>query len=567
MNEHPINRRLLLEGSTASLVAILLAGCGGSSAKLPPVSTGTATTSTGPTNTATAGVAADVPGPPAQGGKRGGRLVNVWDEEGSTYDPAVAYSGTGWDAIADLLNAALYAYSEAGEPLPNAAAAAPTVSADGLVYTIPLRPGVTFHNGRAVVAADYKYAWERVLNPKLESWASSYMMSIAGAQELFDRKAKELTGVRAVDDATLEVTLKEADVTFLYLLTQPFTAAVPREEVVKLGNEGFAKSPTGTGPFRLVSYDPQGQKATFQRFDGYFWEGLPYLDEVEFRWGIDQNAQLLMLQRNQADVLGYGLTTRSLQRINATSSLQPFLYSQPLYACRWVALEQRRNKALANPLVREALNWATNRDQLQRVTAGEADGWGAPFPKAMLQSRTFTPYTYDPEKAKSLLAQSGVGDLSATLWVTSSPEPELGQVLQQQWKDAGFTLKLKQASTDAVTELINKGGCDAWISTYWGIYPTALDVVKLYWESDGTWNQYGFKNADVDRLAKQARATTDHAAREAILAQIEELVAKDAGGVFIENVNWNLGVNLPRLKNFHYSGVFGTYYDRVWVDA
>ena len=134
-------------------------------------------------------------------------------------------------------------------PLPNARPTCPTVSDDGLVYTIPLRAGVMFHHGRAVTAADYKYAFERALDPKNESWAASYIYTIDGAQEIYDGQAKERAASAVVDDMTLEVTLTQPDVTFLYALTQPFTAPVPDEEVERLG-DNWGRDATGNGPYR-----------------------------------------------------------------------------------------------------------------------------------------------------------------------------------------------------------------------------------------------------------------------------------------------------------------------------
>ena len=157
-----------------------------------------------------------------------------------------------------------------------------------------------------MVAADYKYAWERVLDPKTQSWAASYIYTIKGAKELYRRQAQELAGVEVVDDSTLRVTLVQPDITFVYALTQPFMAPVPKEEVDRLGAD-FADTPVGNGPFKVGTYDSQGQRYVFTRFDDYYWKGLPYLDEVEFRWGIDQSVQLLMMQRGELDLMGYGL--------------------------------------------------------------------------------------------------------------------------------------------------------------------------------------------------------------------------------------------------------------------
>ena len=374
--------------------------------------------------------------------------------------------------------------------------------------------------------------------------------------------------MKVVDDHTLRVTLVQPDVTFLYALTQPFTAPVPRE-VVKRYGRNFSTHVVGNGPYALQSYDSQGQRMVFKRFPGYFWRGLPYVDEVEYRWGIDPGVLLLMMQRGEVDMLPNGFATTELQRINASSALKPYLFQQGLLASRWVNL-QPRVPAFRNPRLRQALNWATDREQLQRVTGGEGIAWGAPFPKDMLGGqRTFTPYTYDPARAKRLLRESGIDPRSvqATLWVTDAPEPQLGQVLQQQWKALGIGVTLKQATYDTVNELALKGRCDAWISTYYAIYPTAIDVISQYWETGGSANYTKYSNALVDRLTRRARTTSDPARRNALLARAEAAIGGDGAGVFLENVNWLMGRNPKRIHNFHYSGVYGPYYDRLWLQA
>ena len=225
-----------------------------------------------------------------------------------------------------------------------------------------------------------------------------------------------------------------------------------------------------------------------------------------------------------------------------------------------------RVEAFRDVRVRQALNWATDRDQLQRVTGGEATAWGAPFPVDMLAgSRTFQPYTLDLDRARSLLADAGSPKVAATLWVSDSPEPQVGAVLQQQWKAIGVDITLKQASYATINDLSIKGKCDSWVSTFYAIYPTAIDLISQYWETGGSSNYTHYSNADVDRLTAQARGTTDPNARNALLAQVEAKVGDDAAGVFCENVNWIMARNPDRLKNFHYSGVYGAYYDRLWV--
>src|ERR1700704_3916483 len=99
MAEHqgprPLNRRDLLAGAGTGILAIYLVGCGGSSSKLPTTSGGTGPATTGgTTRSGTAGIG--VPGPPAEGGTPGGKLVVVWQAEGNSNDPAIGYTGTSW---------------------------------------------------------------------------------------------------------------------------------------------------------------------------------------------------------------------------------------------------------------------------------------------------------------------------------------------------------------------------------------------------------------------------------------------------------------------------------------
>ena len=99
-----------------------------------------------------------------------------------------------------------------------------------------------------------------------------------------------------------------------------------------------------------------------------------------------------MMQRGDIDLMGYGLTAQSLAETSASDRLKKYRFEQRLLASRWINLHPRV-EAFRDVRVRQALNWATDRDQLQRVTGGEATAWGAPFPVDMLAgSRTFQPY-------------------------------------------------------------------------------------------------------------------------------------------------------------------------------
>jgi peptide/nickel transport system substrate-binding protein len=509
-------------------------------------------------------------GPPGPGsfatGRYGGRVVTGWSSEANSYDAALGYDLQSWEAISCLLYSPLYQYAgEYGGPKPSAALAMPTVSDGGTTYTITLRPDVRFHNGRRVVAQDYVYAWTRLLDPKLESWASSYLLGIDGAEKVNAGKAKVLTGLTALDDRTLQVRLNAPNIMFLTTLCLPFTAAVPREAVDKLGKH-FSHTPVGNGPFKIVKYDSTAQRAIFARNKDFFWHGVPLLDQVEYRWGIDPSLQFLQLQKGNLDILGEGLSVGDAARVQAKDSLRDnFLVPVSVNALSYIA-PNYTSPALRDVRVRQALNWATDREQLAKFMHGTSQPWGSAFPAHEADyTRTAQPYGYDPQRAKALLGQAGVETLELE-FINGGDDvwPLLSQVLQQQWAQIGVRLKLSTMSSAAFDAAISKRHGDLFGTDWYQVQPSALDLVDANFVTDGSSNYNGYSNKEVDALVNKAQAALTVSSSNAILSQVETLLTEDAAAIFVGNLSF-LAARAPRVHNYHMRGETGSYYDRMWV--
>ena len=515
-----------------------------------------------------------VPGPqPVSGGRYGGTVNVVWSDPPNSFDPALGYNLTAWDAITELVFfGSLMAYDkQLGGPVANIAAGPPHISADGKTLTFSLRPGVKFHNGREIVASDFIYSWQRMLTPALASWATSYLTSIEGANALINGKTKTLAGVEARGDHTLVVQLTAPDFTILNAFALPFTAPVPQEEVERLGDTAFGETPVGFGPFRITSYDGSGQTARFERFDDYMYPGLPYLDAVSYRWGVDPNVQLLQLQNGAADLLGPGIPSSQAAYVLATPSLRALTQERPSPGNLWLTIYQRQ-PPFSNQKVRQALNWAIDRTAIGRVTYGTFVPWGAPFPAQIADfTPTFKPYGYDPAKAKQLLAEAGYPHgFAATLTISSDdPFPAIAQIVQSQLAGVGIRLSLNQVSSDALTSLEEAeptGGGHLQLDgdDWYEVQPTPADEVDALYTTGASSNYNSYSNPDVDKLAAQARQTFDVVARNKLYAQIQQLIGEDAPFVFLESAEWLAGVG-KRLHNYQYRGETYTYYDRLWV--
>ena len=142
-----------------------------------------------------------------------------------------------------------------------------------------MRDDIKFSDGSSVTARDFIYSFNRAANPDTESpVAELYLGDIVGAQDVIDGNANEISGIKLIDDKTIQINIDSPKAYFLAKLTYP-TAYVLKESNVNVG-ENWTDSPVGTGPFALERYD-LGQILVLKRNDNY-WDDLAKLDRVEF---------------------------------------------------------------------------------------------------------------------------------------------------------------------------------------------------------------------------------------------------------------------------------------------
>lgn len=505
-----------------------------------------------------------VPGPqPVSGGRYGGTVAVGWEEAPNSFDPAAGYNLPAWDAVTEVLYfGSLLAYDkQAGGPAANICEM-PTTSSDGLTLTFKIRPGWKFHNGRQIVASDIVYAWTRMLEPSLASWATSYLQSVEGWDKITAGKTKTLSGVEAPDDQTFVVHLTQPDFTILNACALPMTAPVPRESVQALG-KAWNTTPVGFGPFKIDSYDATNQTATFSKFDGYYYKGLPYIDGITYHWNVDGQLLTLQLQHGDIDLVGDGLPPVSIAQFLSSSALKQYAKKEASPGSLYVTM-YFNHPPFNDPRVRQALNWAVDREAIGRVTYGAYTPSGYPFPLTLPYTKTATPYGYDPQKAKQLLSAAGVTDLNATLYFASTdPDPTVAQVLQQQLGNVGVHLTLNQVSSNALYDLETKGTPDMSLDTWYMVQPTAADEVDALYVTGASNNFNHFSDSEVDRLAKQARRTFDPTVRHGLYEEIQKRLVVDAPYLWLCSTDWVAGVS-PKIENYSYRGETYSYYDRLW---
>jgi ABC-type transport system substrate-binding protein len=182
----------------------------------------------------------------------GGTLIATIAGDPEDLDPAISYGWSDYYSLHEVFNGLLGYKPDTLTLVPDIAASWPTISKDGLVWTFHLRHGVLFQPpvNREVHASDFKYSWERVLNPKTASPGVTFFLDIAGAREFNAGKAKDVSGIRVLGPYTLQVRLVKPYVPFKYVMAMSFSYVVPHEIADKYPKD-FSHHAVGTGPFML----------------------------------------------------------------------------------------------------------------------------------------------------------------------------------------------------------------------------------------------------------------------------------------------------------------------------
>lgn len=468
--------------------------------------------------------------------KQGGAATITFNNDLTTLDPQVGYDWQNWSVIKSIFDG-LMDYKPGTTELEPDLAESYTVSDDGLVYTFKLRGGVKFHNGRLMTSADVKYSFERAVNPATQSPGGGYFSMISGYDDVAGGKVTTLSGIETPDDKTVVFKLSRPDATFLHLMAINFGYIVPKEEVEKAGAD-WGKKPVGTGAFKFVEWVP-GQNIKLERNKDYYHAGVPYLDNITFEFGQDPTVAVLRLKKGEIDIVGDGVPPAQFTEIMADPANKDLIAEGNQLHTGYVTMNVTQ-APFDNLKVRQAVNMAINKDRIVRLINNRAAPASQALPPAM---PGYNPdnkgYAYDPDGAKKLLAEAGVGEITTELYTMNvDPNPRIAQAIQQDLAAVGIKAEIRSL---AQAEVIAAGGTGkapmiwsggmAWIADfpdpanfYYGILGCAGAV-------DGGWNWSRYCNKDLDARAGKADAMVkddQSAARITEWKAIFDDVLKDA---------------------------------------
>lgn len=438
----------------------------------------------------------------------GGSVVVGITQDIDSLDPHnAAYAGTR-EVLFNVFEGLVKPNAE-GDLIP-AVASDVKVSEDAKVYTFTLRNGITFHDGSKVTTDDVVYSIERYADIQGESSAFSNIKEIA-----------------TPDDKTIEISLNEGDSEFLANLT---CAIIP-----KANEANVNKNPIGTGPFKYVSYAP-GESFVVAKYEGYWIEDCPKLDEVTFKIETDADAALTALQAGSIDIYQYLTTDQASVLENAGFTIMEgsVNYVQGMFL-------NNNFEPFKNKTVRQALYYAIDRDEINEfLFEGKSHIIGTnmiPAFKKYYDESTETKYSKDIDKAKELLAEAGYADgfeFTITVPNNYAPHETTAEVIVEQLKKVGITAKISLVD-------FNTWYSDVYVDRNYEATVVAVDGTLApgsYFEknlSTASNNFTNYNNAEFDKVYKEALAATDDKKKVELYQHLQNILADDAASIYVQD--------------------------------
>jgi oligopeptide transport system substrate-binding protein len=510
------------------LAAVVVAG--GSSSGSSKSSSNTSASSSNNSNNGTAQPKKSNSGGGSSNSSGGsGNVLHLAGNDPLTLDPALAFDVDSSAYIVEIFGG-LVQLDQSLNVIPDIAAAMPTVSSDGTVYTFKLRTDVVFQNdNKRVTAQDFKYSMERAANPDTQSpTADQYLGDIVGENAFSRGQAKEISGIKVVDDQTLQITIDAAKPYFLKKLTYPTAYVVDQDQITK-DPRNWTQHPNGTGPFRLKSYSI-GTSLTLVANDRYHL-GVPKIGEVDF--SLAGGSSLTQYQAGQIDISGLGQADLNNGQ-PADPTLDSQFQSKPILSTFYVGFNNKM-PPFDDPKVRQAFSEAIDRQSLaQNVLQGDVPAANSILPPGMPgYNKDAKALPFDPNQAKQLLQQSKyAGKLPPITFTTSGQGADVGPVddaIIQMWKDnLGVDIQVQQVETGTFFTQVRQGKYQMWDAGWEADYPDPEDFLDINFYSQSNLNDVKYSNPQVDQLLTQARTEQDQTKRTQEYQQAEQQILNDA---------------------------------------
>lgn len=503
----------------------------------------------------------------------GGAMIDANVTDIQTIHPLLADDGASIGTVGLMYDSLTGSDIRTGGPAPNGLADFWEIAPDGRTYTFHLNRDAKWHDGTDVTADDVQFSFDVLANPEV---GSSYTQNFLDATESW----------RVIDEHTFEVVAKEPLYTFLYDLV---TWIIPKHiwENVPVADWRTDGGATGQDPSRVVGSGAfrfkewrQGESITVVRNEDYY-DRKPYIESYTTRIWPDQTAVVNALLNGEIDYTG--LEPADVASVEGAEGLTVASYPTRGFSFYMTNMDPEKTTLFQDREVRQALMYGLDRESIVNdILLGRAqvaNGTQPVISYAYEPDRITTKYTFDPAKARALLAEAGWTDSDGDgivekdgtplsfelLYSTGSPTVEqLIAYMQDAWKGIGVEATPRATDFAALVQtLTGDHNFDmallafSWNATF--IQDAMFDCEQY----EGGFNMVKYCNPEIDKLDEESRRTFDEDVRRELIIEATNIINEDLPVAVLFFRKADLGFS-DRLQNFQPSA-WGFNLPYVWI--
>ena len=437
---------------------------------------------------------------PVSGGHM--KAAGISSSNADTLDPAKASLGTDYARCCMVYNRLTF-IDVTGVPQMELAEKLETK--DAKTWTVTLRKGVTYHNGKSLTSADVVFALKRHLDPAVGSKVAKI--------------AAQITEIKAIDPLTVEIVLKAANADLPYIL------ALHHFMIVQDGTTDFSKG-IGTGPFVLETFEP-GVRSIVKKNTNYWKPNLPHLDSFEYFAISDASARVNALLAGDVQFCS-AVDPRSAKLLEGQKGFALSRTNTGTYTNLNIRLD------LNKPDFVTGMKYLVDREQIVNAALrgfGEVSNDQPISTANAFHNPNLKPKAFDPDKAKHYFQKAGVLGQSIPVVASQAADSsvDMAMIVQAAGADIGLTLDIQRVPSDG----------------YWDKYwlkapihfgninprPTPDIYFSLLYSSDAPWNESQYKSPKFDAMMLEARGLLDDAKRHEIYNEMQTMISEEAGTI------------------------------------
>ncbi|WP_042879366.1 ABC transporter substrate-binding protein [Cupriavidus necator] len=400
------------------------------------------------------------------------------------------------------------------------------ISPDGLTYTFELQNGVKWHDGKPFTSADVVFSIDKMLREvhvRTRAVINKYVAS-----------------VRAVNDGTVEIKLKEPFPPFISMFEAGTMPMMPKHiyDGTDYRNNPANQKPVGTGPFMFKEWK-KGAYIKLARNPSYWKKGKPYLDEIVFYVIPDSASRAVAFEKGDVQVLrGGDVDNVDVKRLRALPKAEYTTKGWEMFSPMSTMLMNERKPPFNNVKVRQAVMHALNRKMIvSNIFFGMGKPAISPFASATMFFDKSTPeYDFNLKKSRELIKESGVnvGQYPIKILSTSygANWDRLDEYIKQMLEQIGFKVSIESADAGTWSSRVSNWDFDLTVTYSYQYGDPALGVERLYVTRNivkGTpfANVQGYSNPQADELWAKGSAALDPAERQKYYSEVQQVLVRD----------------------------------------